>query len=807
MGGINSVVTSIGEYQSVDVGGFQINKYSAPTLEDTTDALFLSSLFGLSDKINLVGVSKFVQSLRNLDGGYCNQPGSISDVVSVKNAILSLSYLESSIDEKQTTAIASFLETLYDENSKLFSYKKGVVGDIRSTALAFECYQRLGLADSASVVSKKNALRTFLQGLVKSDNGKKYFYSITADNAHAVIAASFVGFEFDGSWAKYFEERQVQEGFWKGGFYSDSDRVDVTPQDAKLAVLALNHLQKQLVSSIDTSALVAYSNALPADLRTAAQVYEAISKSSGFSSLFKLEPVYTHKEARHRVLGSRIVQGSLIKPSLVVKSNFGISQGSLKVSAEITHDSNVQVVNLFWDAENQIYIGEEYFSAEKKLGPVSFDYVVQWEGENNALRIKSQNQLLIGYWSNVKLKATYGGQDIEPGTGAIVDQGASFSIAATYGTVENKPNSPLKTGNFDVIFSVLDSSESEISRTVLDAKKGKPFKFNHLLDVSEIPPGILTLRVSVQDKTKDIVHTVDSFTFVVQSQIVASSLKFVGDKSKYKVGDKVEVSMVPANLPEVRVVRPLRKVARSMILNVQSSESQVLFTVPGVFNAGEYKFDFVVDSTFESIGVHSVTFTYKAANGDEFPLKLFNSATKYLYDVGETFSYSVDTQLTITDSKSALKEGKLEYGNDVKLSFKVFDEVSKKNIWAGSKDSTAYLVLQHNVGQASAFTSIRHAASQIQGKNNEPSHFSVDWSVNPNALKGPATLALVVQAADGTDVELVSGGKPWSVNVDIGGDITTTQKTHSGKLNNDLVSFLVEFELTCQQKKTKRSKS
>jgi len=154
MGGINSVVTSIGEYQSVDVGGFQINRYSAPTLEDTTDALFLSSLFGLSDKINLVGVSKFIQSLRNLDGGYCNQPGSISDIISVRNAILSLSYLEAAIDEKQTTAIASFLDTLYDDN-KLFSFKKGVAGDIRSTAIAFECYQRLSLGETPAVVAKK----------------------------------------------------------------------------------------------------------------------------------------------------------------------------------------------------------------------------------------------------------------------------------------------------------------------------------------------------------------------------------------------------------------------------------------------------------------------------------------------------------------------------------------------------------------------------------------------------------------------------------------------------------------------------
>lgn len=118
-------MTSIGDYQSPDVGGFQVNRYTAPTMEDTSDALFLSSLFGLSDKINLVGVSKFVQSLRNLDGGYCNQPGAISDVASTRNAIASLPALGATVDEKQTASIASFLDTLYDAESKLFSARKG----------------------------------------------------------------------------------------------------------------------------------------------------------------------------------------------------------------------------------------------------------------------------------------------------------------------------------------------------------------------------------------------------------------------------------------------------------------------------------------------------------------------------------------------------------------------------------------------------------------------------------------------------------------------------------------------------------
>jgi len=183
-------------------------------------------------------------------------------------------------------------------------------------------------------------------------------------------------------------------------------------------------------------------------------------------------------------------------------------------------------------------------------------------------------------------------------------------------------------------------------------------------------------------------------------------------------------------------------------------------------------------------------------------LKLFNSKSNYLFDVGETFSYTVDTKLVLKEEKNLPKQGKLEYGNDVKFSFKVFDEISKTNIWTGTKEASAYLVLQHDAGKPSAFTSVRHSIAQVQ-KNSENLHFYVDWSVNPNALKGPARLSLIAQAPDSTEVPLLSGGNPWGVDVDIGGNIDVSRKSFSGKLNEDIISYLVEFELSCQQKKLK----
>jgi hypothetical protein len=88
-----------------------------------------------------------------------------------------------------------------------------------------------------------------------------------------------------------------------------------------------------------------------------------------------------------------------------------------------------------------------------------------------------------------------------------VEYGASFSLTATYGTAEHKPSAPLKQGEFEVILTVLDSSDVEIHRTALDAAKGKPFAFAYALEQQDIPAGLLTLKVVVKDTAKQIVHT------------------------------------------------------------------------------------------------------------------------------------------------------------------------------------------------------------------------------------------------------------------------------------------------------------
>jgi len=113
-------------------------------------------------------------------------------------------------------------------------------------------------------------------------------------------------------------------------------------------------------------------------------------------------------------------------------------------------------------------------------------------------------------------------------------------------------------------------------------------------------------------------------------------------------------------------------------------------------------------------------------------------------------------------------------------------------------------VLKHDVGKPTAFNSVKTSIEQIT-HNNFPTNFAVDWSVSPNALKGPATLALVGLAADGNEVHLYTerDEKVWAVDVDIGGDIEKSDSSYSDKLDDGMVNFFVEFDLSCQGKKLK----
>jgi len=301
---------------------------------------------------------------------------------------------------------------------------------------------------------------------------------------------------------------------------------------------------------------------------------------------------------------------------------------------------------------------------------------------------------------------------------------------------------------------------------------------------------------------------------MVASQITFKN--FDNGVPSYKIGEVVDVTIVPGSLPDLRTVKPYsgKSVSRSashrnFFMDVHSADSNVvLYSLPGksdVNSNGDLSINFQlpVKATFYSIGNNIVSFHYETASGVNIPLQLFDSSVGELYEDGSQLSYSVKTELHLKNLKNAPQDGHLDYGNDVTFSFQVFDSVSGQSIFNDdSKQATVYLVLKHQLENRVSFTSTKQPAQQ-NSEHGKPSHFSVAWEVNPNAVKGKGSLSLVAQSADGKEIPLYieNAQTVWQVNIEIGGDLSVEDHHFSSEIDEDDTIFFIDFELSCQKKK------
>lgn len=820
--GINSVVSSLADYQTED-GGFRATKDAEPSLEATAQALFLSSLFGLRDKINSGEVANFIQSLNLPDHGYSNQPGQPSDLESVRHALLSFSHLGNTIPNPP--GLSAFIQSLYDRETKLFANTLGGTGDFKSTALAFQSLSMLSQLLSAEVVDQSARIKQTLVSLVKKDATTKYFSSITSDNYYAIVVAYYVGVDFGDvePWAKYFRDRQVKTGPSIGGFFADQEHSEVLFEDCAHAVSALYFLQKAtksnttLADTIDTATLTHYANTLPRSLRAASSAYAAIARTSSFQSTFKIVTHYDVMDSRFRLVGDRIIQGTQVKPVLSVRTNYGLAHAGLDVSVIIIHKGTPERASrkLTWNSESQTYVTDEFYNSADKLGDLTFEYVIRWLvvdlGDDLTLEITDKKT--IGYDLSVRATAVHAGKEIEPN--GIIGLGTEFSFQVRLGT-QKQPL--LKSGEFDVIFSVHDSSDVVIHETVFNARSNtNPISFTYTLETSTIPGGDLTFNFAIGNANG--VHTTDHVSYILPLTMVATSIEFEGTKAgdaapKYHIGDDVVVRMRPGSLPDLRTVQHYvpkdfhgKNVERKFFMDVSSSETLAhLFSLPGRPDVSSdrpaYIFRRSVLSTFDAIGTNIVSFHYETASGKVLNLQNYDSTLGELFEDGKHLNYTVETELHVGSLKQELQT-KLDYGNDVKLTFQVVDKITKKAVFAGAGLSTVYLALRHKEDNQLPFTSNKQPAQQNLSSDGTPSQFSISWSVNPNAVKGKGYLELVAQGADGKEIPIYDEKTKtqWRVQVEIGGNITVEEHTYSSLIDEDDTIFIVEFEMSCQSKR------
>jgi len=147
------------------------------------------------------------------------------------------------------------------------------------------------------------------------------------------------------------------------------------------------------------------------------------------------------------------------------------------------------------------------------------------------------------------------------------------------------------------------------------------------------------------------------------------------------------------------------------------------------------------------------------------------------------------------------KNGKLEYGQSIALSFVVKDAVTGKAV-AAVGDANAFLVLkrQDKNGAWQVSTRIPAVAGEEVGK------FSISWVVNPNADKGKGVLELVAQGADGKDFALVdANGAHWRLDVSVGGDIRVEDSSYAKAVidprsSDEYALMFVNFQLFSGEK-------
>ena len=385
-------------------------------------------------------------------------------------------------------------------------------------------------------------------------------------------------------------------------------------------------------------------------------------------------------------------------------------------------------------------------------------------------------------------------------TGASIKEGESISVGTDFEfdvRLANKFNNNIKTGNFKVSLSAIDSSNIIFYQTTVDAvDNDKLFHFDYSFNQPNIPPGIITFVISVAGENNQP-HSYEQYAYNFDVPLVASDITFDNEAREYKLGDSVTISFVPATSPNLREAFPIRTTdkdgldasdKRKFFLDLSTASGLLLQSLPGVPDGNGYSFEYTIPATYESLGSTVVSFRYQTVQGTPVTLENYDSNNNELFE--EALALNVDAKLVV-DVFEKPSNTKFNYGNNLTFKFKVTDEVTGKPVGVSQRGGV-FMTLSHQDASKGTFVSTKQAAVQ-DGDNSV-----INWEVNPNAIGGKGVLALVAEGADGSAIPLSFNGKAFSLDVEIGGDIKFNSVEYSTSNYFTLqTAFLVEFTLTC----------
>jgi len=827
--GFGHAVSQLDRYQTAG-GGFVLSPEpgAKPSLEATSHALFLSSLFGLRKKINSNEVPRYIQTLENGDYGYGKSAGLASDLESVRHAVLSYQHLALSIPNSGN--VATFIKSLYDADTHLFANRVGETGDLKSTAIAFQTLEYLGELQRAWVQDMVESVRTYLAKHIKLGNIDIHFefaeeksLSVISANYYGIVLGSYVGTDFVNfaKWAAFIISLQKEDG----GFGTLENTVHAVSslrilQQLKAASTKEGQADKNaaFVDRINTENLMQYVSNIPSDLRSAAQAHLAVALTKSFTQNFDTEISYEVLRSSVSV-EKRIVQGTQLKPILTVKTFDGVAHAGLDVEVSIAYESSSEVVTakLQWkDAEQ--YTADEFFETAGQLGSMKFNFVIRcYVVGVGEISFEKSDVKQIGYGLMVDSQARLDVTGKEFKEGETVAIGTDFNFGLT---LQNHTHEQFVSGDFNVIFTVLDSSLIAVHTKTIDARKNTaPISFAFALKNSNIPAGTLSFRFDVASSRG--VHTTEIVSYQLSFPMIATAITFEGFKAneapKYKVGETIKVSVEPATFPDLRTVYgyPATDIngktvgdSRHFFMDVTSPSGALLRTVPGHSKSttgnSKYLFEVPVTPSLDSLGTNIVSFRYVSAAKEEIPLGNYDSFYGELYEDSNVLNYTVSAELHMVEVKERPNTNDYYYGNDINFRFRVKDAISNHYIERGSDEqANVYLALQHkDEDRARPFTSALEAASEVE--TGGVKEFVINWAINPNAVQGPGFLTVSAKDADGNHVPLFAEGsnkQPVRFDVTIGGSISVDSRTYStSEATFAETAFVVQFTLACQEK-------
>lgn len=783
--------------------------------------LILASLQGSKSQLNLHKAQRYVKSLENADYGFARSFGAASSVSAVFDAVSSFKLL--GVPVSQPGNVINYLQTMLDSSSGLFLQLSADVPSVRATAQALQALEMLGALETRSqhrswIEPALERLRDYLASHVSPTGGAFVFgddASVTPaeQNYYGLVIARAAGYDYTavhggaGSW--------VAEAQKLLATVDGSGDDDVSSGPALHAALALRLLQD--AHDIPAGSVFPHAQALATRLMNA-RVYSvidlanaevAVALSPAFADLMSLSVHYEQLgfgDASAARL--HLVSGAQMRPEVRVVTRDGHPHVGMEVETDVRYGGKqLASARMHADASRGVYSPADLISTTDVLGAITATTVARlFLPSVGVLSLTHTDSLMCGYSIRIDSDARLdlSGRSYAPGD--VVPHGTEFSFTVHLGTgVESE----MKSGDFELRMSVLDSSGVVLSRSMIDARSHSgDLNFEYALRESQVLPGALLFRFEVSP-AGGVPHTQGDVSYLHAAPMVASSVSSsisaanAARRLRLSLSESFKMTMVPGTLQDLRTIAPLASEAhaakRHFAMNLQTVDGDVVLSVRGRPAAGgAYEFSAELEPYMDLLGDFDVVFLYLPLSGEPIELAQFDATTQEVLDDASHWTAEVASKLQMADVIEQPSGDEFTYGSTVAFRFKVKDAISGRYVRAGRvrSDATVYLSVAQS-GSNSGAAAARVPSEQLLNTD----EFEIRWMINPNALSGRGELQLLAQDAAGRSKPLLVPGSLTSemtLPVTIGGklDLNATVRS-AAKLNHERSALVAEFVLRC----------